>query len=804
MAKPAVNDGLNSAHRPTVPDGSCAHCHRPLPWGASEYCCAGCASARAIIEGLGLGRFDALGGAPGPVAVMRADEAVVDGLQARLQHSPPLCTLDVDVEGISCASCAWLVEKAAQKQPGVAHAVLNPALGRLSLSVDQAHFDAAGLVSLLGSLGHRVGTAGKKSDPVADDLLVRFGVSAALASAAMIFAFSFYFGLDEQDDGVIATIFSWGQLIAATLAVLIGGEPFFRGAWRSVVQRAPTMDIPIALGMLGALSTSLLSHFSLGRGSYFDTVAIFVTLMLLGRLLERRVVEQNRRLLLTHDQEVAGLQVRRLLPSGAIERVATRRLQTGDRLLLAPGELVPVDAVVAEGAQDHWLSLAWVNGEAEARAFAAGAGIPAGAHNVDTRPLQAVVTAPFDASRLATLLAPAPERGPDSFFVRISRAWVFGVLFLAVGAIAAWWSAGPPRALEVVTALLVVTCPCAFGIAAPLAIERATALLRARGVFVKSPTFLARARRVKKVLFDKTGTLTSGELILQNPEALRGLLDDERGWLATLVAGSNHPKSRALHAHLGHTPLAALSIIEVAGVGVRGQAGALSLALLRAGERDHNGDEALVFFVGDEPRARFHFREELRAGAANEVQRLRDLGIELWIASGDDEARVFALAQRLGIAADHVRGELSPEQKRDLVRSLDDNDTLFIGDGVNDAMAFSAAACCGTPAVDRPHLPARADFFLLGGDLSSIVDAIVLARHLRRVLVGLLSAATVYNAVTIALSLLGFMTPVMVALIMPASSLSLISAAAFLLRSPAPVSKEPGVALRLEGRTASP
>jgi P-type Cu2+ transporter len=770
----------------------CLHCQTPLTLrqraAGEAYCCGGCEVARQVLSGLvDARRFDALGGAPQPVSSTRLDDAVIEELAARVPTSGR-ARVDLDVEGVTCASCTWLIESVAKKSAGVQGAVLQTALGRLSLDVDAARFDVRALAGTLAQLGHSVGPAVREHDHVSDELVARLGVTAALASAAMVFAFSFYFGLDAQDE--IGRVFTWGQAIAGVLAVLVGGQPFFRAARAALSAHSLTMDVPISLGMVLALVASLAQVAVGGTGAvYFDTVSVFVTLMLIGRLLERRVVEHNRRLLLSHDSDVAGLTVRRAQQDGTTAHVPVSALRAGDVITVAPGELVPVDATLLGSASDgsvpsHQLSrqvsLAWITGEPEAHAVVQGDALPAGAHNADARALQCRVTAPFASSRLAALLAPPSARAADAFFVRLARAWVIGVFAVAALAVALWWSAGALAVLGVLAPLLVVTCPCAFGIAAPLAIERALAVLRRAGVFVKSPTFLSRARKLKTIVFDKTGTLTSGALELFDRAPLDALTDRERGALAALTSASNHPKSRALAAALARVRPAALDVVEEPGVGVQSADG--RFALQRAADAN---EDATVFLADGVVRARFSFREQLRAGAVDELKRLQALGLSLYITSGDDAARTQAMARRLGIPQENAWGGLLPEQKREKVRALDHGDLLYVGDGLNDALAFDAATCAGTPAIDRPQLPARADFFLLGGTLEALGDVVTVARRLRAVLVGLLGVATLYNAVVIACALAGALTPLSVALVMPAMSLSLVSAAVALTRVPA-------------------
>jgi Cu2+-exporting ATPase len=808
--------GTRNAFARAVTSASCAHCQRALlPFEASEhvargeavFCCAGCASARAVIERLGLSRFDTLGGAPGPVARVDVDEAGTLALEAALAAAraarlgaQPACRLAVDVDGVTCASCAWLVQKVASAVPGVAGATLNPARGQLELTVGSA-FSAPALSAALAEVGHRVTPSSvRRADGVVDELVLRFGVSAAAAMAAMISSFALFFGLPVHSG--YGQMFTALAALGAFVAVAFGGWPFLLGAWRSLKRGAPTMDLPIALGMVGAFAGCLFAARA-GNVVSFDTVAVFVTLMLLGRLLERRLVERHRALLLSSDDDVAGLEVRRVDGDG-VRLVKIKDVVVGDRLRLARGELCPVDATAVV---DRSFSFSWLTGESDARVVDAGSDVPAGAHVDDARGAEVVATRPFSATQLAALLATTPaghdaddRSAASGVFPWLAKAWVAGVFVVAGVGVFLWRDAGVVRLLDVVSALLVVTCPCAFGIAAPLAIERALVLLRARGVFVKNARLWWRASSVTHAVFDKTGTLTLEEPALDDA-SLRALWSwpvRDRTALAIVVGHSNHGRSRAIAralARMGGGPAArVVDVVEEAGRGLRARVeldagvGDVVDVVDVVVERDAVDGAATCIRVGERSLA-LCFVETLRAGVARELDRLRALGIDVWLATGDDDAKALALAARLGVPADHVRARCTPEGKAALVRSLGGSArVLAIGDGVNDAAMFAEAAVCGVPALDRAHLPARADFLLLGtragGSFGSVVDVVVVARRVRAVLRGLLATATVYNAVVVGAGLLGLLTPLLVAVLMPVMSVSLLLAALVFVRLP--------------------
>jgi Cu2+-exporting ATPase len=493
--------------------------------------------------------------------------------------------------------------------------------------------------------------------------------------------------------------------------------------------------------------------------------------------------------------------------------------------LLACGELVPTDAVVLADAADvvgsegRSLSFAWLTGESQPHTLLPGAVVVAGAHVIDPRGARVRATSPFSSTRLSQLLA---DRGHDTdvdrpvasgIFPWLARVWVVGA-FAVAGLGALVWSHAPgARVLEIVAGLLVVTCPCAFGIAAPLAVERATVLLRQRGVFVRHPRLWWRASQVRHAIFDKTGTLTQDEPVVDVDSRMALLALSCRARLAVLaiVARSNHGRSRALlRALQSMVPSSSSSsllssssviVVEQAGQGLTGTVDGARVVVAKD-DGDVGSTRVVVTVDGVVESASISFTEALRPGAKEAIARLHQAGIDVWVASGDSLERAVALAGLVGVPAERVLGECQPDDKAALVHRLGKDQVLVVGDGVNDAAMFAAAAVCGVPATDRPHLPARADFLLLGstaaGAFGSVVDVIVVARRLHQVLTGLLIVATVYNVAVITVGLMGLLTPLMVALLMPSMSVSLLLLAFALVRLPSPstaVSSSPSPSL---------
>ena len=345
---------------------------------------------------------------------------------------------------------------------------------------------------------------------------------------------------------------------------------FFRGAFAGLRQRVLHLDLPISLGILLAYGGSVACAVTGHGDSYFDTVTVFVALMLVGRYLQRTAVQRNRDYLLANDG-AEHLRVRRL-HDGELQSVPVAEVAAGDRLLLAPGDLVPVRCRLEREAASF--SLDWINGESMPREFRRDQSVPAGAFVASRRAIEVRASADAHESGLLRLLAAPVQaagelRGRERFWVWLNRGYVAAVLVVAALAGAVWLALDPSRALEITTAVLVVTCPCALGLATPLAFEMATARLRRQGIYVRTAELLEKARHVRKVVFDKTGTLTWGR---PRARVLRAVRERSRDVLFTMVEGSNHPVSRGIASALQPANprfLPDLRVDEVPGNGLR-------------------------------------------------------------------------------------------------------------------------------------------------------------------------------------------------------------------------------------------
>lgn len=740
---------------------------------ASGFCCSGCAYVFRLIHEQGLDAYyrikDPLT-APADAGVFQPrDYAWLDAAQALAERATgPDATpgLTLGVQGISCAGCVWLIERLFRDEAGGCDIVVNAQLGTMRLRWLGKPFSAANWARRLQSFGYLLGPAGDPSSEVESrGLIRRIGLCAAFALNVMLFTLPGYFGM--RSDFEFAGLFRLLALMFSTLSVLVGGSYFIGRAARALRSGAMHIDLPIAMGIVGAYLGSLVGWATgEGRLVYWDFVATFVVLMLVGRWAQVAAVERNRQRLLQLQPVAPAVH---LADGTEIQR---DELRSGQIMRIESGQALPVEAQLEAGPAAF--SLASISGEAEPRLFGAGHRVPAGAVLVDRTPVRLKALQGWSESLLAQLLAPAKRaasRHPT--LERVVRGYVVGIVALSLLAGFGWgfMTGDLGRAASVMVAVLVVSCPCAIGLALPLADEMATTALRRRGVFVRDPDLWGKLSQVQNIIFDKTGTLTLETPELLNPEAMTALDESARQELWTLVEGNFHPIAQSLLAQFlagGGVETATGAVEEEVGRGVR--RGAWTLG--RAGWQDDGpADGATVLARDRKAVARFRFADSIRPGAAGEIAKLIRGRYRLFILSGDRRDKVAALAAELRLPEPNAVAELTPEEKAIWIANHARDNALMLGDGANDSLAFDRALCRGTPVIHRGILEQKADFYYLRSGIGGIADLLAMARERRKVQWLIIAFSIAYNVSAAGLAVAGWINPLVAAVLMPASSL---------------------------------
>ncbi len=678
---------------------------------------------------------------------------------------------------IHCAGCISTVERGLAAHPGVRSARVNLTLKRASIDAEP-EVTAADLVAALDRLGYEAheldpGVLSQtETDRQGRDLLMRIGVAGFAMMNVMILSIAVWAGAQDATRDMF-------HLISALIAiptVAFAGQPFFRSAFRALQARRLNMDGPIALALVLTVAISLFETLQSGQHAYFEAVLMLTFFLLVGRYLDHRA----RALARSAAQELAALEVPRAirLRDGAQAEVPVAQLAVGDLVLVRPGGRVPVDGEVVEGRSEIDRSL--LTGETLPVVTAPGAQLSAGEVNL-TGPLTVRVTAAGrDSSlhRMADLVAAAESARTryTTLADRAARAYAPTIPLLSLGAFIAWMylSGGDLRlSVNVAVATLIITCPCALGLAVPAVVTAASGRLFRKGLLIKDGTALERLAEVDTVVFDKTGTLTMGTPV---PDNLDAHPEDALRVALALAEGSSHPLARALASALrgrGLSPAEVAELREAPGYGVEGQWQGVPVKLGRAGwvGATHAATTGAYLSLGDETHS-FTFTDALRPGAEEVVAALRAEGKAVWLISGDVAPAVEAMARRLGI--EHWRAGALPQEKAAAIEALqaEGHKVLMVGDGLNDTVALSAAHVSISPASALDAARAASDMVLLGRDIAPVADAVRMGKtSVRRIRENFWQSG-VYNAIFVPIALVGWCTPLWAALAMSISSIT--------------------------------
>ena len=571
-------------------------------------------------------------------------------------------------------------------------------------------------------------------------------------------------------------LFHWISAAIAIPAVAFSGQPFFRNAWNALRHGRLNMDVPITLAILLALGTSLYETTLSGEHAYFDAAISLTFFLLGGRYLDHR----TRAIARSAAEELAALEVPRAeqIVAGTEVTVNVADLVPGDLIRVRPGGRMPVDGVIVDGTSEIDRSL--LTGETLPVFAEAGRAVSAGEVNL-TGPLAVRVTAAGrDSSlhRMADLVAMA-ETTKNSYTSLADRAaglYAPGVHILSAVAAVGWYLyTGDMRlALNIAAAVLIITCPCALGLAVPAVTTAASGRLFKQGLLIKDGTALERLAEVDTVVFDKTGTLTLGAPQLQN---LSQLSPRQVALAAGLAAGSSHPLSRAIveAAQLaGLAPRSIDGLVEVPGFGTEGQCDGRRVRLGRAAWVGAEAGQQTAAWLadGDAEPVCFTFTDRLRPGAKAAIDGLKASGLHVALVSGDAQQAVADFAARVGI--DDVTAEALPSDKADRVAALaaSGKKVLMVGDGLNDTAALAAAHASLSPATALDAARVASDIVLLGEDIAPVSGAVTTARSAVRRIKENFTIATVYNFVAVPIAIAGFATPLAAALAMSASSIT--------------------------------
>lgn len=687
--------------------------------------------------------------------------------------------VDLMVSGVHCANCIAKIENGITQLEGVTAARLNFSTGKLSVQFIRGAGSVDRILQAISDLGYTA----RPYDP--DQLLTQIDDegssllrSIAVAGIGVVFVSgltdTFILGATDMGPATLS-LMRWLSALVGVPVALYVSRVFFRSALQSLRAASPNMDVPISLAILISLGLSVYVTATGGGATYFDAAVMLPFLLLIGRYLDYRVRRKARgaALDLVAMQAVRAMRIDSV---GHAAPVAAGALVPGDRILLAAGQRSPVDGI-SESATVADLSL--VTGETTPAALEAGAVLHAG--STITGQATALRVSARVADSLVAELTRLIETGQQqrSRYVRLAdRAaslYVPLVHSLALAVFVAWFfflHAGFAQSLTNGVALLIVTCPCALGLAVPVVQVVATGKLFQHGVLVKSGDALERLAEADTVVFDKTGTLTEGKPVLLDKVRVDPAI---LARAARLARASRHPLAQALAMAAGEGPVAE-HVQELAGCGVTAEDDGSVERLGNAGWIGANSEASgatseLRYRKANGPVTRFTFGDRLRADAHETVAALRRQGLAVSMLSGDHNAAACAIAASAGI--DNWQASVSPTAKVAKLRALaaSGKRVLMIGDGLNDAAALACAHVSIAPASAIDAAQTQADIVLRGALLHPIVETITVARQARRRALENFAIAAAYNAIAIPLAAMGLVTPLIASIAMASSSL---------------------------------
>ena len=782
--------------------GGCSHCGEPCPDVAirladKHFCCLGCQTVYSLLHENGLGTYYALETTPGtrvkPVGarkwVFLDDPAVGEKLFDFADAAQIRVTLHLPV--IHCVACVWLLENLFKLHPGVGRSQVNFSRREAAISFNPNLIKFSELVALLTSLGYEPQFMFGETQPVKTVAWrkrswLQLGVAGFAFGNIMLMSLPFYLGLDTGNGPWFKAVAGWLSLGMALPVVVYSAADFWRAAWTGFRQRTLTLEVPIALGLAAIYGTSAYEVCTHQGPGYCDSLCGLIFFLLCGRMFQKKTYDR-----LAFDRDYKGffpLSVMRKTAGGE-ECVAISRLQTGDQLLLRNGELLPADARLVSG--DACLDYSFVTGESDPVKCRAGEHLYAGGRQVGGL-ITVETIKPVAQSYLATLWNNEAFRKPrdhelDSLTNRYSRRFTRLVVGVALAAAVFWLVKDAAKAQRAFTAVLIVACPCALALAAPLTQGTAQRLLARLNIFLKNGLVIERLAEVDTVVLDKTGTLTTADVRgvkfqAADTDSRHGLTPEEAQWIGSLSRHSTHPNSVRVTHYLAAEPLPVRGFAEIPGSGLAGEVAERRILLgSPAWLQEHlvkgmpaPGVGGVQVAIDGQWRGVFALENSLRPEVAELIARLGDR-FELALLSGDNEREAARFQELFGERAT-LRFNQRPADKLNFIRELQQRGrrVMMVGDGLNDAGALMQADV-GVAVVEQIGLFSPAsDVILDAGQLPRLARVLDFSRQAARVVRAGFLISALYNLAGVSIAAAGLLAPIVCAILMPISSATVV------------------------------
>jgi len=714
----------------------------------------------------------------------------------------------LSIEGIRCSACVWLIEKRLSQVPGLKSANLNVATEKLQVTWDAALSKPSDIIRAVREVGY----VAYPFDPIqhgdllrknARTMFKRLFVAGLSMMQVMMYAVPVYWADAGSIDSDLEQLMRWASLLLTLPAVMYSAQPFFRGAWTDIKVRTPGMDVPVALGISAAFIGSAWSTINGGGDVYFDSITMFIFLLLASRYVE--LVARRRAAASLEKLQYALPESAHLMLGYPASRnttiVAASTLRSGDIILSKPGEAIPVDSLIIDG--ETTIDLSLLTGESHPQPRRLGESVASGAVNI-SQPVTLRVEKVARDSTLAALirLIESAGQGKPTLAQWADRvaAWFVGALLVFALVVLAFWSwHDATRAWPIAIAVLVVSCPCALSLATPSALAAVTDRLLRQGVLVIQPHVIETLYRATHVVLDKTGTLTEGRPQLRQTVTLGEASREQVLHIAAaLESGSAHPLSRALVEAAEQRSATNVNVETITHYVGQGLEGMIAGELYRIGSHAFVSALSGVGVAANEPNdmtciylgkasvwlARFDVSDALKPDAQAVITYFQSLGKQVILLSGDAPGIVRRMADTLGI--DDAHGGILPQQKLEFVQQLQSQGArvVMVGDGMNDAAVLRAADVSFAMGSGAALAQSHADAVLLSAKLSSLIDAAEAAAACMTVIRQNLAWATLYNLVAIPAAAFGLLAPWMAGLGMSVSSAVVVINALRLERLP--------------------
>ncbi|TNH78454.1 ATPase P [Aeromonas hydrophila] len=789
----------------------CFHCGEPVPAGSryaleikgivQPMCCPGCQAVAETILECGLASYYEHRTAPGTkgelvpaelAALTHYDLAEVqqDFVTDSATGSHKVREIQLTVEGLTCAACAWLIERHLGNLAGLHYINVNTTTHRARIKWDPDRLSLSDILKGFAKIGYRAYPFQTHQQEAlyakeVRSYMFRLALAGLGSMQVMMCAVALYMDLFISVEEEFMVYFKWISLLLSTPIMIYSAQPFYVGAWRSLRQGHLSMDVSVSLALIGAFVASMWATvFNTGE-VYYDSITMFVFFLLLGRFLElrarRKASESSSNL-----ARLVPIMATRLDEDGEHE-VAAKTLQVGDRVRVLAGATLPADGIILLGQAS--LNESMLTGEQLPLFKQAGDAVYAGTINTDA-PLEIRVSHRIEESRLAQIMRLQDHALDDKPAIAqmadvLSRHFILVLLFIAAGVWTFWHFHQPEQAFWVTLAVLVATCPCALSLATPTALTSATARLTRAGILLRRGHVLDVLTRANRIVMDKTGTLTTGNISLTSTEALGNL--DEARCLAiarALEAYSEHPIARAFRSNAAEDAvlLAASKVTPVIGHGIEGVIDGRHYRLGSArwlGISDTHAAQAdgLVIYLADEDRAlaRFLLTDTLRPDVKALIQAFKAAGLKTTILTGDSSAQADEVARELGV--DELVKGVTPDGKLAYLKEHEARGdiSIMVGDGINDAPVLAGAHASFAMAGGTDLAKNSADAILLADDLSRLLDARALALRTRKIIKENFAWSIGYNLLVLPLAASGWLPPYVAAAGMSLSSLIVVT-----------------------------